>query len=252
MKKIKYFMLTALCVALSTAFVACDDDDDYKRFWRDVVSAQVTLKTGDDGNTYFQIDKNTVARPVNISGELFDGKELRALTQFRFEGEPVIVGDNKTYDVNVLWVDSILTKKPVATLGESQDSDNYGQDRLEISRDWMTVAEDGYINLHFLTRWGMSGVRHRINLMSDVNPDNPFEFRLRHDAQGDVQGNLGYGIVAFSIKEIIERVGSKPDAVTIVFDSYEGTKTAVLKYEGGSNTTSQELSQASSRSVAVE
>ena len=81
MKKFKFFFAAIAVMTCSVAFVSCDDDDDYD--WENTYNALVTLKTDDMGLTYFQVDNNTIAVPTNINGNIYNGKEVRALTQFR-------------------------------------------------------------------------------------------------------------------------------------------------------------------------
>ena len=63
----------------------------------------------------------------------------------------------------------------------------------------MTVAEDGYLTLRIRTVWGPYGKPHYIDLISGVNPENPFEFELRHDAKGDLNGRIGDGLIVFNL-----------------------------------------------------
>ena len=172
MKKFKFFFAAITLVACATTFVSCDDDDDYD--WEDTYNAVVTLKTNELGLTYFQVDDKTIAVPTNINGKMYDGKEVRALTQFRLDDSEKLADGTEKWEVIVHWVDSILTKPVAPSLGIDDDKLTYGNDPVQVSNDWTTVAEDGYITIHFLARWGYSGIKHRINLVSVVNPDDPF------------------------------------------------------------------------------
>ena len=130
---------------LSVALGACsnDDDDDYLRI---MPNALVTVKTNGD-NCYFQLDDSTTLLPANINGKLYDGKEVRALVNYTITDQK-----SDSYDgvVNVNWIDSILTKKPVPYLATSAENDaKYGNDAIDIVRDWVTIAEDGYLTLRF-------------------------------------------------------------------------------------------------------
>ena len=64
----------------------------------------------------------------------------------------------KQYDkaVRVNWIDSIATKPMAPNLGD-KNKDEYGDDPVEIVRDWVTIAEDGYLTLRFRTYWGTTG-----------------------------------------------------------------------------------------------
>lgn len=220
MKKFKFILTAIALMACATTFVSCDDDDDIDL--KDTYFAVVTLKTDDIGLTYFQVDNNTIAVPTNINGNIYNGKEVRALTQFHLDSvDPVENGVSK-WNVTVAWVDSILTKHTVPSLGIDIDKETYGDDPVQVSNDWTTVAEDGYVTIHFLARWGSYGIAHRINLVSGVNPDDPFEFRLCHDKMGDTGTYLNYGMAAFNIKDIIEREG-EPEKITISYNASLGS-----------------------------
>lgn len=92
-------------------FGSCsDDDNDY--YLRTVPNALVTVKvTGD--RCYFQLDDQTTLAPGNISKKPFGDKEVRALVNYTMTDRK---DDKYGAVVNVNWIDSILTKKPVPCL----------------------------------------------------------------------------------------------------------------------------------------
>ena len=254
MKKFKFFLAAIALMTCSTAFVSCDDDDDYD--WENTYNALVTLKTDDSGSTYFQVDENTIAVPSNLNGKMYDGKEVRALTQFRRDNSEKLADGTEKWDVVVHWVDSILTKPAVPSLGIDIDKETYGNDPVQVSNDWTTVAEDGYITIHFLARWGYSGKKHRINLVSGVNPNDPFEFRLCHDKMGDTGTYLAYGMAAFNIRDIIERYG-EPEKITISYNASlnsqaENDHTIVLKYNQPGYSINSNATANVTRAISVE
>ncbi|CEN49242.1 conserved hypothetical protein [Capnocytophaga canimorsus] len=53
--------------------------------------------------------------------------------------------------MRINWIDSIRTKKPVPDLGAENDA-KYGNDAIEVVKDWLTVAEDGYLTLRIRTQ----------------------------------------------------------------------------------------------------
>ena len=102
---------------------------------------------------------------------------MRALVNF---DEEVASSDIRRVHIN--WIDSIRTKNPILA---DTDNDDIGNDPIEIVKDWVTIGEDGYLTLRLRTLWGYSNIKHEINLLSGVNPENPLEFELRHNAHGD-------------------------------------------------------------------
>ena len=126
----------------------------------------------------------------------FGDKEVRALVNYTDEENR---GDTRNVHIN--WIDSIRTKKPVPDLGIENDN-KYGNDAIEIVKDWVTIAEDGYLTLRIRTQWGMTNNKHYINLLTGVNPENPYEFELRHDANGDIGGSMGDALIAFNLNDL--------------------------------------------------
>lgn len=235
MKKIK-FLVSAIAIMASAMIVSScsDDDNDLKN----VISALVTVKDDGNGQAYFQVDDKTVVKPTNITGMPFGKKEVRALTQYQLINENSNGSKSNINEVSarVLWVDSVLTKPTVpSTLKQVDDEAKYGNDPFEIAKNWITVAEDGYVTVQILTRWGYGNVRHRINLVRNVSGGrDPYEFRLCHDANGDIGNRYGYAIVAFNIKDIIEETGKQPEQIHIMYNSFSGSKAINLDYGSAS------------------
>ena len=189
----------------------------------------VTVKTNEQGKNYLQLDDKTTLLPVNVNKTLFGGKQVRALancTEVKQNSAPY----NKAVRIN--WIDSVLTKKPVATLGEDNDK-KYGKDPLEIVDNWVTILEDNYITLCFNAVWGPGRIVHTINLVKGTNPSNPYELELRHNANGDVSegqgGRMGTGIVAFDLREL-PKTGTETVKLIIKYKSFRMDKTVQFDY----------------------
>jgi len=231
-KTIKFF---AMCMALalsSAALQSCDDDDD-NGYWVSLPNALVTVKQipGTDG-FYMQLDEKTTLLPVNMKKSPFDNKEVRALVNFREVDESP---GNYDRAVHINWIDSIRTKKMVPDMG-NDNTDIYGNDPVEIVRDWVTIAEDGYLTLRFRTLWG-NGRTHTVNLVAGVNPDNPYEVLFCHDADGDTRGYWGDGLVAFRLDRLPDTQGKTVD-LTLRWNSFSGKKSVKFKYNSGKATDS--------------
>ena len=216
-------LASALAIIASSVFVSCIDDKGLTN----VVSAIVTVKDNGSGQAEFQVNDYTIVRPMNITGMPFGKKEVRALTQYQEVKKEVLDGGGAVIDAKVVYLDSVLTKPTLLTLGMEKDNITYGNDPIEVSKSWVTVAEDGYVTIQFLTQWG-GRKPHRINLTHGFH--DPYEFHLCHDANGDYRGNYGYGIVAFNIKDVIKEAGKNPTTIHIHYNSYSGTKAINLTY----------------------
>lgn len=190
-------ILTAGLLCSAVFFQSCDvDSDDNMDLLRP--TAVVTVCPNDDGSFVMNLDNETVLIPVNMSKSPYGDKEVRALVNYTETGHTGYGVDMR--DVRVNWIDSIRTKLPVATTGN--DDEVFGNDPIEIVADWVTVAEDGYITLRIRTRWDGSLKPHVLNLVTGVNPDDPFEMLLCHDADGDTFGEMGDALIAFNLNDL--------------------------------------------------
>lgn len=226
MKRFRSLALVALgMLTLAISLNACSTDDD-NDYWKLVPNALVTVKPVADG-CYFQLDDNTTLLPGNLNKKPFGDKEVRALVNYT-------VTDKKDAQygqiVNVNWIDSILTKKPVPCLPTAAENDaKYGNDAVDIVRDWVTVAEDGYLTLRFRALWG-NVKAHSINLIANVNPENPYEVELRHNTNGDPQLRWGDALVAFNLNGVVPDTNGKTVKLTIKWKSTAGDKSVDFDY----------------------
>ena len=199
-----------------------DDDDDVSRLYP---NALVTVKEAADETVYFQLDETTTLLPVNITTHPFDSKEVRALVNYE-----EVDDSSEEYDqaVRVNWIDSIRTKPMAPNLGEDNDNE-YGNDPVEIVSDWVTIAEDGYLTLRFRTMWSQLGITHYVNLIPTNNPENPYEVQFKHDANGDVSGRVGDGLVAFRLDQLPDTEGETVK-LKLIWDSFNGEKSMEFDY----------------------
>lgn len=219
MNKIKFskYVLGLLMIAFSLQ--SCLKGDDSNEYLRRP-TALVTVRPQSDGTFFLQLDDVTKLHPANIKKSPFGNKEVRALVNYVKEDENL---KEKSQRVHINWMDSIRTKRPVPTMGAENNS-KYGNDPIEIVKDWLTVAEDGYLTLRLRTQWSQVNVKHNINLVSGVNPENPYEFELRHDAKGDVGGRtMGETLVAFNLNDLPREDKSKVK-LKIKWKSFSGEK----------------------------
>lgn len=199
-----------------------DDNDDVSRLYP---NALVTVKEAADETVYFQLDETTTLLPVNITSHPFDSKEVRALVNYE-----EVDDSSEEYDqaVKVNWIDSIRTKPMAPNLGEDNDNE-YGNDPVEIVSDWVTIAEDGYLTLRFRTMWSQLGITHYVNLIPTNNPENPYEVQFKHDANGDVSGRVGDGLVAFRLDQLPDTEGETVK-LKLIWDSFNGEKSMEFDY----------------------
>jgi len=222
MKITKLLFATGILLTMLILPSCLDDDDDVSRLYP---NALVTVKEAADETVYFQLDETTTLLPVNITSHPFDSKEVRALVNYE-----EVDDSSEEYDqaVRVNWIDSIRTKPMAPNLGEDNDNE-YGNDPVEIVSDWVTIAEDGYLTLRFRTMWSQLGITHYVNLIPTNNPENPYEVQFKHDANGDVSGRVGDGLVAFRLDQLPDTEGETVK-LKLIWDSFNGEKSMEFDY----------------------
>lgn len=216
-------LAVALAVAGTLGLQSCLDDDDGNYELR-YPNALVTVKNAADDTFFLQLDENTTLHPTNLKTSPFGDKEVRALVNYKEVDEPSGDYDKSVY---INWIDSILTKPIAPDLGEENDK-IYGTDPVEIVNDWVTIAEDGYLTLRFRTLWN-GGKKHFVNLLLAQDPDNPYVVEFRHNAEGDVYGDWGDGMVAFRLTDLPDTEG-KTVKLTLKWKSFTGDKSATFDY----------------------
>lgn len=152
-------------------------------------------------------------------------KRVRALVNYD-EVDEVSGRYSKTVHIN--WIDSILTKPIAPDLGEENDV-VYGTDPVEIVRDWVTIAEDGYLTLRFRTEWGDRSEPHFVNLLKSQDPANPYEVEFRHNSHGNMWGELADALVAFDLSDLPDTQG-KTVKLKLKWKSFDGDKSAEFDY----------------------
>lgn len=224
MNKQKLTVYTLGVLMTSCALQSCLDDNDNNWALRRP-TALVTVCPVEGGEFTLHLDDTTTLYPTNMDVSPFGDKEVRALVNYTEESGGK---DERNRNVYINWMDSIRTKMPVPTLGEEND-ETYGDDAIEIVKDWVTVAEDGYLTLRIRTVWGYVGAVHYINLLTGVNPENPYELELRHDANGDVGGHMADALVAFNLNTLPRNENSEVK-IKLNWKSFSGEKSAEFDF----------------------
>lgn len=226
MKLAKFFRMAAVAAVAMPILTSCLDDNgnDYPDYY--YPNAIVTVKpNADNGDFYIQVDDENTAKVTNLSKSPFGEKEVRAIANITKEE-----AGHEGYDmaIKVNWIDSILTKKPVAADAVA----DYGDDRIGIYVDsFFTLVEDGYLNIHFRTQSG-NNTKHWLNLLLNTDPENPYLVEFRQKTEGEVSYNdYRDGFVAFRLKGYLPDTGGKEETLTLQWKGVDGTiKTKTFKY----------------------
>ena len=221
------FSLFAILTFISSLslFQACSDNGDVNA---DILhpNAIVTVKPAGD-SFYLQLNETTTLKPENVAKSPYGNREVRAFVNYQDSRQENSTSYSKAVYLN--WMDSILTKNTVETQGSSKDIAIYGDDPVWIVADWLTVSEDGYLTIHFRTKRGQNQIKHTVSLITGVNPDNPYEVVLRHDANDDSSDYYADGIIAFRLSSLPDTKG-KTVQLTLDWDSFSGMKSADFDY----------------------
>ena len=218
--KTKLWMMSAfVALAAAAALQSCNDDDDNRNLA--YPNALVTLKTNASGTFFLQLDDSTTVIPTNMKASPYGKKEVRALANINMDAKEPKDHVKSGY---VNWLDSILTKNMAPNLGDKNDA-TYGNDPVELVKDWTTLVEDGYLTLRFRTYFGY-GKRHVLNL---IPTGKPYEVELRHNAQGDDRRVVRDGLVAFRLSSLPDTQGKEVE-LTVKWKSFNGDKSAKFKY----------------------
>ena len=220
MTKCKFLIYALGLLASATTLQSCLDDDNDKNGLY-LPTAIVTVQPMDDGTFQMYLDNNTVLSPSNVKKSPYGDKEVRALVNY-YDESPLGYGSD-IRSVKLNWIDSIRTKMPIV-IDQPEDISEFQNDPVEIVKDWVTVAEDGYITLRVRTTWGPSNKPHYIDLISGTNPNDPYEVELRHDAKGDVGGRIGDGLIAFNLNKLPHH--DTKMKIKLKWQSFSGPKSA--------------------------
>lgn len=223
MKK-TFRMLAMFVVAfLATAtVVSCDDDSDDTTCIPPYAMAIVTTKTDSaTGQPYMQLNDSVTLVPTNIKQWQTGNKEMRAFVFYTLVDS---AAGHYSHAAKVHSIDTIRTK-----MMSSPKVDNlnnvYGNDPVEIVNSWESVCEDGYLTIRFRTYFGGQKV-HSLYLVR--TGDDTVE--LHHNANGDVAGEVGDGVIAFRLNDMPDTEG-KYKTFTLKWQSFSGEKSIKFRYK---------------------
>lgn len=224
--RVKDLVCVVAVVATGWTVQSCDNDDDtFPVYPLNRPNAIVTIKpVAADGAFYMQLDDSTTLTATNIHVSPYGEREVRAFVNYRL---PQSSGQRRQYEVYVNWIDTVLTKHMANDLGAQQNATVCRQDPVEILREW-TVAEDGYLTIHFRTQWAPGGAPHAVNLVA-TDPARPYDLTFYHNAAGCSSGYWGDGVVAFRLDRLPDTGGRTVD-MTLHWQSFSAMKSVTFKY----------------------
>ncbi len=206
------------------------------------VISTVTVKPMDNGQCYFKSTDSTALVAANYSKYPFDSSpEKRVVISYTTDFTPskaAIPGFHRTYDINLLEMDTLYTKRPVVSLGSAEEDDKaFGNDPLSIYFDGVfppTSLEDGYLTISF--SFLLTGlIAHEVNLVTGVNPEDPYEVEFRHNAYGDLNYSQVPNTITFPLQMLPDTEGKTVD-ITLKWNSFVTGKTESVKFPYRSRT----------------
>lgn len=156
-------------------------------------TAIVTVKCSPTDTVYFQVDDQIRLFPVGNRDAFRDMERIICGLSVSDVEIP-----NYGRSAYVIWFEAL--DKGTTT----SDPSVRGEDPVGILSDWMTSCEDGYLTLHYETWWGEQTAPHAFYLVTGLNPDDPYEVWLRHDAKGDGRVKKADSLVYFDLQSLPE------------------------------------------------
>lgn len=234
MKRKLRLVITAVLAAIS--LVSCNKQGS------DVilVKGTVTFRPFSGGKFYLKQDDSTALILKNVKDYPFsDGLEKRALVAYEFDpnnpGTSQVEGYKRTFDVTLCAMDTIFTKAPVQY--NPADEDKYGNDPVGLYLDQMlfpsTMIEDGYLCVRF--EMPLTGGQHIINLLTGVDPRDPYVVEFRHNRNGDGQLYTDTFYANFPLKSLPDTKG-KVVPLTLRWNSLASGKIESVTFDYCSRT----------------
>lgn len=229
MKKILSIVAIAMCV-LATS---CNKNKD-----REVVQATATGKILEKGGIFFEVDADYAVVPTNLSTLPFEPgqTEMRVMllyTENNVAAEPV-PGYAKTKSVEVIDWAKTLTKDPIVY----DPAKTYTNDPVGLYLDNVfpsTMIEDGYLSVSFVMPVSGFGGQHIVNLLTGVDPTDPYTVAFVHDAQGDLGPGRMNGLVCFPLRSLPDTEG-KTVKLTLKWQSVVTGKEESVQFDYCSRT----------------
>lgn len=218
-----------LAVAACMLAVSCKKEQPYV-----LTNATATVKTIVGGGFYFEIDPDLAAVASNLKTFPLepDQKEARVTMVYAENGSTVeqIPGYKVTKAVDVYRYEVTLTKEPLAyDPGITYVNDPVGLYLPDAFVFPTTMIEDGYLSISFVYPVGLGG-HHEVNLLSGVDPEDPYTVKFIHNANGDMGMGTQTGLVCFPLKSLPDTKG-KTVKLTVKWNSMKTGKEESVQFD---------------------
>ena len=201
----------ALLITCGITFSSCLDEDEDKLYESEFGSYSTLgtiIRTDEpliDSDTYGLLAPVGATFPLN---EKTDSIGQRLLLEFNFaEKNPLIYADS-IQPIQVVHIYNVLTKPATDLRNASEnhpDLSPYGNDPIQVN----TVSiSKSHLNIQFYVMGYHTDIVHRVSLLltdeSRMDEEGLLSLDLRHNAEGDKQEELFWGVVSFNLSSIPE------------------------------------------------
>ena len=201
MKRFGNKNLLSLTLGLCLCLTSCLDDDNqplpvYSTLGTVTSVSPAIIDTDMCGN--IQPESSSI-----LSNEKADSIGQRVLANLYITSNDK---DLKREDIKITNLYKVLTKNADETrLADSPDPDSFGNSPIQVTG--LSISKE-HLNVQFNTLGGEEKIPHRISLLltdkSTLDEDGYLRLDLRHDANGDIQSIIYWGIASFTLRSIPE------------------------------------------------
>ena len=201
--------------------------------------ATATAKLLDGGKFFFEVEDDLAMVASNIKQFPFVDKQTEQRVQFIYSENKgttsSVPGYATTKSVTIYDYLLTLTKNPLVY----DDTKTYPKDPLGLYLDDKvfpyTMIEDGYLSVSFVMPFGVADIAHEVNLLTDIDPEDPYTVKFIHDAKGNAGPYTRDGLVCFPLKSLPDTEG-KTVKLTLKWDSTVTGKEESVKFDYCSRT----------------
>ncbi len=201
----------SLCISLSS----CWEDNHPLPMYSSLGTVTSTEPILIDSDSYGNI------RPTNpsiVTAEKADSIGQRVLINLYLDADRPSASNQ---DVKLIGVYKVLTKEASdLRISDSPSEDSFGNSPIQVTG--ASISKE-HLNIQFNTLGNDEQIPHRINLLltkdTRIDEEGYLRLYLRHDANGDLQNTIYWGITSFPLSSIPDFSKSTCRGIKIYYNS---------------------------------
>ena len=232
MNKFKNKTLVGLAIALCSCLTACLDDNEPLAIYPTLGTVSATNPITIESDSYGLIlPKN----PSIVTSQHADSVGQRVLTNLYFGSEPRPQEGGKL-SADILDLYKILTKsaddlrKP-----DAPNADSFGNSPIQPTS--ISLSKE-HLNIQFNMLGGTEVIPHRISLLltadTQLDENGLVPVVLRHNANGDSQSTIYWGVVSFTLSSIPEFSDPSCKGIKLCYNSGANLNASFVIRKGNS------------------